>query len=85
MIHFIANTFVVALIAGFVLALAHKWGIVEYMQVHGNDFFAKMAHCNFCLSWWIGCAVAFAVWLATGDNSLLYVPVCSTLITRNLV
>lgn len=39
--------------ACFVLVLASKWGLVEWMQVHGCELVAKMASCQFCLSWWM--------------------------------
>ena len=50
--HFIYNIIVVALIAAFVLTLLRKWGVIEWVQIHGNDFFSKMFNCDFCLSWW---------------------------------
>ena len=48
-------TLLVAFAAAFVLLLLQKWGVIEYVQVHGNDFFSEMFQCNFCLSWWTGC------------------------------
>ena len=50
--NYICIVLAVALLAAFLLMLAHKWGFVEYVQVHGNEFFAKMFSCDFCLSWW---------------------------------
>ena len=38
-----------ALWVAFVLLLAYKVGIVEWMQVHGNELVSKMAHCDFCM------------------------------------
>lgn len=81
----IYKTIVVALLAAFALILSKKWGLVEYIQVHGNDFFNKLANCNFCLSFWTGCIIATLFVFITGDLSFVFVPVCSTPITRLLL
>ena len=39
---FIFYVILVAMLAAFVLTLLRKWGVIEWVQVHGNDFFAKM-------------------------------------------
>lgn len=44
----------VALVAAFVILLAKKVGIIEWMQVHGDRFISQMASCDFCLSFWTG-------------------------------
>lgn len=80
--NFIIWVFVVATVAAFILNLLKKWKIVEYVQVHGNDFFVKMFSCDFCLSWWIGVSLSFFVSVYTGNPALLLVPFCSTVITR---
>ena len=36
---FIIWVLVVATVAAFLLTVAKKWGVIEYVQVHGNDFF----------------------------------------------
>lgn len=85
MIQFIIQTIVVALYAAFVLALLRKWGVIEWVQVHGNDLFAKMFCCDFCLSWW-ACVLIYAILLATtGEHIYLGIPFCSTMITRLLL
>jgi hypothetical protein len=38
---FVCIIIVVALIAAFVLTLLRKWGVIECVQVHGNEFFCK--------------------------------------------
>ena len=81
----IYKTIIVALLAAFALILAKKWGLVEYIQVHGNDFFNKLANCNFCLSFWTGCIIATLFVFITGDWSFVLVPVCSTPITLILI
>ena len=42
MVTFIIWVLVVATVAAFLLTLLKKWGVIEYVQVHGNDFFVKM-------------------------------------------
>lgn len=39
--------------ASYALVLASKWGVIEWLQVHGCEFVAEMASCRFCLSWWL--------------------------------
>lgn len=85
MIQFAFYTAVVALVAAFGLTLLKKRGCVEWVQVHGNEFFAKMFHCDFCLSFWAGVALAILLAFVTGNPALLLVPFCSTMITRILL
>lgn len=82
---FIYCIVIVALIAAFVLTLLRKWGVIEWVQVHGNEFFAKMFNCDFCLSFWAGVALAILLAFITGNPALLLVPFCSTMITRYLL
>ena len=81
----ITNVFIVACLAAFFITLARKWGIIESVQVHGNEFFSQMFHCDFCLSFWTAWLVVFVMYAATGDNSLAIVPFLSTPITRRLL
>ena len=76
---------IIAALAAFFLGLMGKWGIIEWLQVHGNGFFSKMAGCGFCLSWWSGVAVAAVLATTTGEPMLMLVPFCSTTITRYLL
>lgn len=85
MIAFAIHTILIAWLAAFLLCLLIKWGVVEWLQVHGNDFFAKMSSCHFCLSWWAAVAVAAVAFAVTGDWSLLLCPFFSTVITRNMI
>lgn len=82
---FLFYTIVVALVAAFALTLLRKWQVIEWVQVHGNDFFAKMFNCDFCLSFWAGVAWAILLAFITGNLTLLLVPFCSTMITRFLL
>lgn len=82
---FIFYVILVAMLAAFVLTLLRKWGVIEWVQVHGNDFFAKMFSCDFCLSWWAGVVLSVLFAICTGNPALLLVPFCSTVITRILL
>ena len=82
---FLFYTVVVALVAAFGLTLLRKWQVIEWVQVYGNEFFAKMFNCGFCLSFWAGVALAILLAFITGNPTLLLVPFCSTMITRFLL
>ena len=82
---FLFYTVVVALVAAFGLSLLRKWRVIEWVQVHGNDFFAKMFNCDFCLSFWSGLALSILCVFISGNPVLLLVPFCSTMITRRLL
>ena len=76
---------VVALAAAFMLGLAVKWGALEWLQIHApNDFFGKLFNCKFCCSWWVSVLISLTLCVATGQWILLAVPLCSTVITREL-
>ena len=76
---------VVALVSAFLLSLAVKWGWLEWMQVHApNGVLERLLGCKFCVSFWTGAALSLALAAVTGEWLLLAVPVCSTLLTREL-
>lgn len=75
----------VALLAAFGLTLLRKWGAIEWLQVHGCAFLAKLASCDFCLSWWAGVALSVLAALLLAEPLLLAVPFFSTMITRILL
>lgn len=82
---FVFYIFVSAFAAAFLLGLLGKWGVVQWLQTHGNRFFSAMANCNFCLSWWSGVIVAVAIAAATGEAAMLLLPFCTTMLTRHLM
>jgi len=75
----------VALMSCFLLLLAHKWGIVEYLQIHGNDFISRMANCDFCMSWWLCVFVSVLLLRYTLDSRVLIVPFLATPLARRLL
>ena len=84
-IEFVCWVAVVALTSAFLLGLAVKWQWLEWLQIHApNALFEKMFNCKFCCSWWVGVIISLSLCVATGQWVLLAVPVCSTVIAREL-
>ena len=82
---FVLWALIVSFAAAFCLSLAVKWGWMEWLQVHApNEFFGKLFNCKFCCSWWVSVIISLILSIATGEWVLLLVPVCSTLICREL-
>ena len=76
---------VVSLVSAFIILLAMKVGIIEWIQVHGDRFLSEMAKCNFCLSFWIGSVLmcGFACWY--DEPLLIFGGVLSSPLTRFLL
>lgn len=76
---------VISTAAAFFLGLLVKWGVVEWLQVHApSDFLARLFNCKFCMSWWVSVGISLTLSVVTGQWWLLLVPVCSTVIAREL-
>lgn len=73
-----------ALISAFVILLAKKVGAVEWVQINGNRFFSELAHCDFCMSWWVNVYIALIAYVATADYQMFYIPFFATPLTRFL-
>lgn len=82
MIQFVCVVVMVALMASFLVLLLTKWGVVEWLQVHGDELLSKMASCSFCLSFWVCLLVTLAVVLGTDNALYMSVPFFATPITR---
>lgn len=67
---FLAVVVLVAFAAAFVIGLLRKWGIAEWVIVHGDDIMSKMFSCDFCLSFWT-CTVLMVVPACWYDEPLL--------------
>lgn len=92
-INFICWVAVVALLAAWIITLADKWQIREWLQVHADaivnkmlprydgDFFNRLFTCNFCCGWWVAVIISLTLLVVTGEWSMLAVPFCSTIIT----
>lgn len=86
MIHlFLIIVVLIGLLTAFVLTLLKKFGVIEWLQVHGNDFVHKLANCDFCLSFWMNGFFAILLVIITGVPIFLAIPFFSTIITRNLL
>lgn len=84
-VKFLNAVILVSFLAAFVLLLLRKIGIIERIQVKGNEFFSKMAHCDFCLSWWTCCVLAFILVVLSHDARYIALPLFSTPLTRYLL
>lgn len=82
---FLIYVILIALASAFVLTLAYKWGVIEWMQVHGDKIISQMANCDFCLSFWSNVIVCMVVMLVVDDVTIGLAPVFSTMITRKLL
>lgn len=79
---------IVALVAAFVVLLVKKWGIAEWMQVHGDDFSSRLFSCDLCMSWWACVLVTVVMVCVFGELSnvaYMSAPVLATPIARYLV
>lgn len=76
---------ITALVASFIILLLKKWGVTEWMQIHGDPISSRLFGCDFCMSFWT--AVLILVFCAAyyNDGSLLLCAFCTTPITRLLV
>lgn len=84
-IEFVCWIAVVSLAAAFLLGLAVKWGWLEWLQVHAtNEFLGKLFNCKFCCSFHVSMIISLTLCVATGQWWLLAVPICSTVIAREL-
>ena len=75
----------VSFFAVFFLLLAYKWKIVEWLQVHGSEKLSQLAHCDFCMSWWLCVLLTVIVAPFIGEWWLVSVPFIATPLTRHLL
>lgn len=76
---------VIACQAAFILLLAKKVGVIERIQIYGNDLFAELASCNFCLSWWTCLIISVMAAIGAQDLSVIVCAFIATPITRILL
>lgn len=82
MVDYLILILLIALFSAFIISLLKKVGIIEWLQIHGSELISKLAHCDFCLSWWMNVIVSVTIALALGNWIFLLVPFFSTMITR---
>ena len=75
----------IALAAAFVVLLIKKWGIAEWMQVHGDRYMSKLFSCDLCMSFWACMAISLVLMVFNDDPCTVLVPMFATPITRMLV
>lgn len=85
MIDFVIMVFLVACLAAFILTILKKWDVIEWLQVHGNEFIHKLAKCDFCLSFWISGILTFILVVVTREQTFVLVPLFSTIISNKLL
>lgn len=76
---------IVALVAAWLVLVLKKTGAVTWLQVHGSDFIARLAMCDFCLSWWVCVALSVCGLFIAADAMFIFVPFLATPITRILL
>lgn len=75
----------IACIAAFIVTLMHKWGAVEYMQVHADDFpevVNKLFSCDFCLSWWVSVIISIVLAITMSYLLVLLCPFVATPVAK---
>lgn len=75
----------VALLAAMMVLLVKKWGIAEWMQVHGDKFLSKLFSCDLCMSFWAAMCFAAALCCYMDSPEWLLLPFLTTPLTRMLV
>lgn len=78
-------TVIAATLSAYLLILAAKWKVVEWMQVKGWKWLSDLANCDFCLSWWLNVIVCLVAAVVTGDTMWIAVPFFATMLTRKLI
>ena len=75
----------VALLAAMMVLLVKKWGIAEWIQIHGDNFLSKLFSCDLCMSFWAAMCFAVVLCCVFDDAGWLLLPFLTTPVTRMLV
>ena len=75
----------VALLAAMMVLLIKKWGIAEWMQIHGDKYLSRLFSCDLCMSFWSAMCFAIALCCFTNDGGWIFLPFLTTPLTRMLV
>ena len=76
---------IVALLAAFIVLLVKKLGWAEWMQIHGDDFSAKLFSCDLCMSFWACMLTSIGLVMCTGHTEAIFIPLVATPVTRILL
>lgn len=82
--YFVTMVFV-ALAAAFIILTLAKWGVVEYMQVHGSKLISELFSCYLCLSFWMCVILCGLVAIISQDLLVMLIPIFSAVITRKML
>ena len=82
MSEYLEMTVIIALVAAFVVLLVRKWGIDEWMQVHGDRIMSQLFGCLFCMSFWACFIIMLAVVMVTDEWIYVLCPFAAAPITR---
>jgi len=82
---FLTTIVLVALLAAFAISVLYKIGVIEFMQINGNEFFSKLFNCQFCLCFWVNMILSIVYAIGLKEYTFLFIPVFSTVITRKLI
>lgn len=74
----------VALLAAFVVLLLKKWGVTEWMQVHGDSVSSRLFSCDFCMCFWASVMITCVSTVFVDGAWMMAVPFLSTPIARYL-
>jgi len=85
--NFLIITICIALLSAFYVQLLKKLGVIDYMQIHGNDFFYQLSKCDFCLSFWacLLTSTCYVFFDNVFDYKNLIIPFFATPLTRILL
>lgn len=84
-VDFVCWVAVIILATSFFLALAKKWGWLEWLQVHApSEFLNKLFNCPFCVSFHASLIISLTLAIATREWWLLAAPICTTVMTKRL-
>ena len=75
----------VALLAAFMVLLLKKWGVTEWMQVHGDSFSSKLFSCDLCMSFWAAVVVCVVLVCVFENAAYLLLTALTTPITRMML
>ena len=75
----------VALAAAFVVLLVKKWGIAEWMQVHGDKYMSQLFSCDLCMSFWSAMMICLFLACLYDNGMWVLAPMVTTPVTRILV
>jgi hypothetical protein len=82
----IEDVVLLATLTAFAYFLLHKWGVIEYLQIHSpNRLIHELLQCSFCKCFWLTFIISIAYALLTNDYKILFYPAIVTPIANRLI